>query len=147
MVPFCRLRNACVDLALYRKFHAPNFTVGAAFAGFVSPKAVWTSQSRRDATRFNLRHDRIVDLRLRRSPRRPKKNCALAHRHGATLVARPHLAHAIDDSARDFTQRLSARRADDDVDHHSLRRCDGEWDLWSRAPALRAHSHDGAVAG
>src|SRR2546430_2366263 len=100
----------------------------------------------RQSTIF-LRHDRIVDLRLRRSPRRPKKNCALAHRHGATLVARPHLAHAIDDSTRDFTQWLSSRRADDDVNHHSLRRCDGEWDLWSRAPALRAHSHDGAVAG
>src|SRR5438132_8735963 len=39
-----------------------------------------------------------------------KKNCALAHRHGATLVARHHLAHAIDDSTGDFQQRLSSRR-------------------------------------
>src|SRR5205814_5992401 len=76
-----------------------------------------------------------------------QKNSVVAHRHGATLVASPHLAYHPDDSARDFTQWISARRSDDHVPHSPLWSRDGERILRTLPPACNAAVDEGAVAG
>ena len=104
-------------LALSREFFSANFAVGAAFAEFAGPKAFRVPKCWRHTARFDLRHDRIVDLCLCRAPRCAEKNRALAYRHGATLVARAHLAHAAHDSTRDFAQRLPAESVYEQIPH------------------------------
>src|SRR5690348_6215991 len=115
MVFVCRRGDAFRDLALHRKLFSAIVAVSAPLAGLVTPKAVGISQRRRDAARVDLRHDRAVDLRVRRAAWRSKKTGALAGWHRATLVARTYLAHVAHDSAGDLAQRLPPRRTDDHI--------------------------------